>query len=180
MSVFEHSFTLIGLILGLALTHVLSELVRIIRTQGIKSIGLLTPMLAVFVILDVTTFWGILWEMRDELPGVWPVLGIGIILCSLYYIGATYVFPDTNEEWSSLDGYYMKNRRVVLGIMLACFLILAMINGINAGIFLSDPIAKAYVVMLCLTLIAKWRWANVVGLTALIGVDLLAFIPTFL
>ena len=179
MSVFEHSFTLIGLVLGLTLTHVLSELVRIVRAKGLKSLGVLTPLLAVFVILDVTTFWGIVWEMREELPSVWPVLGIGVVLCSLYYVSAAYVFPSADQDWLDLDTYYMQNRRMVLGIMLACFSIVVIISGLNAGIFLRDPISIAYLIILILTIAVPWRWASGIGLCALIGVDLLVFIPQF-
>jgi hypothetical protein len=41
MTVFEHSFTLIGLVLGLALADVRGGLVRIARTRGLKSLGAL-------------------------------------------------------------------------------------------------------------------------------------------
>ncbi len=45
-----------GLVLGLALADVLSGFIRTVRARCLKMLGLLTPMLAIFVVLDVTTF----------------------------------------------------------------------------------------------------------------------------
>ncbi len=56
MSVFEHSFSLIGLVLGLALVEVLGALIRTMKQRHTIKIGWLTPMLAIFVVLDTTTF----------------------------------------------------------------------------------------------------------------------------
>ena len=147
MSVFEHSFALIGLVLGLALAHVLTELVRAFRTHSYKLLGRLTPMLAVFVILDIGTWWGILWGMRDVLPNIWPVLGIGLLISCLYYVAALCVFPESRDDWLDLDAYYMRHRRVVLGLMFLCFA-LSTILSMFLGHWSVDIVAKAYFIVL--------------------------------
>lgn len=179
MNPFEHSFTLIALVLGLALTHVLSEFVRAVRTHGIRALGVLTPLLAIFAILDIATFWGILWEMRLDFRTVWPILGSSIILSSLYYIAASYVFPVPSKGTMDFDAYYMQYRRLILGIMLGCYTVVVLFASVGQGHYSNDPVTNAYLVALILTIIVPWRRLNAVGLVTLIIVDMMAFmIPT--
>jgi hypothetical protein len=176
MTLFEHSFTLIGLLLGLALAEVLAGLVRTARSRGVRALGVLTPLLAIFFVADVATFWGILWGLRSTLPdSIWPVLGVGTLLGGLYYIAATLVFPEARED--DLDAYYMKNRRLVLGLMLLCFVTVTGMTTVREGELATDMVGVAYTIVLFLTFLAPWRWANIAGLSALILVDIWAFFP---
>jgi hypothetical protein len=175
VTIFEHSFTLIGLVLGLALTHVLSEFVRAVREYGFSALGLLTPLLALFAIVDIATFWGILWEIRSHMKAIGLVTGFGILLSSLYYIAACYIFPSPRDHWPDLDTYYMKYRRVVLTMIFLCFAAVVAFASLERGYFIKDPVGRAYMAILLLTIIAPWRWLNAVGLIALIVIDVLAF-----
>ena len=175
MTVFEHSFALIGLVLGLALAHVLTELVRAARAHGFKLLGALTPMLAVFVILDIGTWWGILWDMRDILPNIWPVLGTGLCISALYYVAALLVFPESREDWLDLDNYYLRHRRTVLGLMFACFAATTALHSFLSNSIAMDIVALTYFVVLALTWLVPWKRANLVGLGALIAIDIWAF-----
>lgn len=178
MTVFEHSFTLIGLVLGLALADVLGGLVRIARARGLNSIGLLIPMIAIFIVADITTFWGILWDLRGSMPNsAWPVLGFGILCGSIYYCAATLALPNDLQNWPDLDAYYMKYRRPVLGAMLLCYLIVFTLRVVMTGALTSDPTAYAYMIALALTLLAPGKVTNIVGLAVLIAVDIWAFFP---
>jgi hypothetical protein len=179
MTIFEHSFTLIGLVLGLALAELLSGLVRTVRAQRFKALGLLTPMLATHIIFDITTFWAILWSIRSELPdSIWPVLGFGIALTCMYYVAASLVLPNSPSETTDYDAHYMKNRRIVLGITLACFIIVLLLRSLEAGELRGiDTIVISYVVVMTLTLLAPGRRANIAGLGALLVIDVLTFVP---
>lgn len=177
MTIFDHSFSLIALILGLALVEVLSSFMRAVRNRHETPIGVLTPMLAVFVIGDVTTYWGILWEVRLLLPSIWPTLGLGVLLSSIYYSAASFVFPDREEDWKNLDDYFMRTRRVVFGLILACFMMV-----LAAEIAVGRPFDQAtivedaaYVFLLMFTATAPWKWANILGLLGLNAVIAFSF-----
>jgi hypothetical protein len=175
---FEHSFTLIGLVLGLALADLLSGLVRAVRTRGFKALGLLTPMLAIFFVLDVTTFWGIIWSFRTMMPSsIWPALGFGIVLTSMYYTAASLVLPNSISDTFDFDAYYMDHRRIVLSLMLACYLIVTALGSSATGRLDIDTVGIAWITLVVLTLMAPWKSANRVGLGLLIFVDILAFVP---
>lgn len=120
MTVFEVVFSLTGLVLGLALVSVLSGLAKIMRARSDLQTGWLTPLLGVWLLLDVASFWGMAWEIRDLMPSVWPSLGVGLVLTSLYYLAASLVFPEDLKVESDLDLYFWRNKRTVFALVLAC------------------------------------------------------------
>ncbi len=178
MTVFEHSFSLIGLVLGFALVEVLSALVRTMKERGTARIGWLTPLLAVFVLLDVATFWGIVYGDREILPSLWPTLGVGLVLSSTYYAAASMVFPSNDSEWPDLDEYFMCHRKIVLGLMFIVYM-LTLTAEYYMGHALSNLANRyniAYLVLLLFTAFVPYRKACAVGLCGLITVDTLVFL----
>ena len=178
MSVFEHAFSLIGLVLGLALVEVLGALIRAFKQRHSFRIGWLTPMLAIFVILDTTTFWGIVYENRNILPSIWPTLGVGLVLSATYYAAASMIFPDRQEEWSDLDAYFMGNKLLVLGMLFGTFVVVMAAEAFIGRDFSFSTLVLdgAYLVLLLFTALVPWRKACAVGLAGLIAVDVSAFI----
>ena len=142
MDQFEYVFSLIGLLLGLSLVEVLSGLVKARKARSVVRIGWLTPMLGVIVILHVTSFWGMTWNLRDFLPPtIWQSLGVGVLISGAYYLAASAVFPEHPEQFDDLDSYYWLHKREVFGIILACSLAVQVI-GLARGWSLT-PIAVA-------------------------------------
>lgn len=77
---------------------------------------------------------------------------------------------------SSLDAYYMKYRRPVLGAMLFCYLVVFALAAAMRGAFSTGLTSYAYIIVLTLTLLAPGKSAS--RPRALIAVDIWAFIPT--
>ena len=73
MSQFEFIFTLYSLLLGLSLVELLSGLGRTVKARlhvdetvaDAFKIGWLTPLLGLFVMLDLLSFWSAAWSVRD-------------------------------------------------------------------------------------------------------------------
>lgn len=120
MTIFEMVFNLVGLVLGLALVAVLSGLASSISARPGRTMSLLTPLLGTWVVLDVSAFWGIAWEVRDLLTSLWPSLLIGVVLASVYYLAAALVFPDDVKRHPGLDAHYWTVKRPVIGLVLFC------------------------------------------------------------
>jgi hypothetical protein len=120
MSIFEMLFNLIGLVLGLSLVAVLSGLARTVNGRASGRIGWLTPLLGLWVMLDVSAFWGLAWELRDLVTLLWPSLLFGVVLSSVYYLAAALVFPDDPAAHPDLDAHYWRNKRWVIGLVLLC------------------------------------------------------------
>src|SRR5437868_5287574 len=67
MDSFDLLFSLFSLLIGLAMAEILGDLGRVIDHRKTLRIGWLTPMLALFVLLDLASFWQGLYGYRSLL-----------------------------------------------------------------------------------------------------------------
>jgi hypothetical protein len=112
MSSFEFVFSLFGLVLGLALAEVLGGFGSAIQSRRRHRVGWLTPLLGLFVALDLASFWILAWSIRDDIPADYFSMMAGLLITSLYYLVARLVFPGDREEWPDLDVYYFAHQEV--------------------------------------------------------------------
>lgn len=124
MSDFEYFFTFFGLLLGLTVVEVATKLADAIDAHRRRPIGLLTPLLALFVLLDISTFWLFTWSARDVITISWPVIFWSLVLAILYFLSAALVFPRSEGEWQSLDEHFWARKRFVLGGILTANVLL--------------------------------------------------------
>lgn len=121
MSPFELVFAVYGLLLGLAIAEVLGGFSRTLKlkrgTRPIR-VGWLTPLLGILVILDLTSFWLLAWESRDQIAANYLTLVGVLTIVGIYYLAATLIFPDAPEEWPDFDDWYDKQNRMVIGGLL--------------------------------------------------------------
>lgn len=120
MSNFEFAFSLLYVLLGLSLAAVLGGFARTMQKRHKVRIGWLTPMLGVVVLLDICSFWLFAWALRTAIPIEYLPLMCGLVICGLYYLVASLVFPDELDEWPDLDVYYVTHKRRVIGGMIGC------------------------------------------------------------
>lgn len=126
MSDFEFVFVLFSLVMGLSLVELLTGLGRALevrlhtgRTAPALTFGWLTPLLAVFVILDLLSFWMFAWAVRDFVA-VTRVSMLGVVaFSSAYFLAARLVFPSDPDAFRDLDAHYLQVRRVVFAMLMA-------------------------------------------------------------
>lgn len=121
MTNFEFVFSLLVILLGLALAAVLGGVARVMKVRPRIRVGWATALLAAWVTTETIIFWQIFWHMRAALPPIAAVLFAGFIITSLYYFAAASVFPDELEQVSSLDDYFMQEKARVIGAVLLAF-----------------------------------------------------------
>lgn len=126
MNSFEFVFSLFGLLLGFTLVEVLSGFVRATKSwrthsgqlvEG-SSVGWLTPLLAIFVLLDVASYWDNVWQIRELVAVGFDTIFGGLFIAAGYYFAASMVFPDEPHSWPNLDEWFWLHRRQVLGPLL--------------------------------------------------------------
>ncbi|MBU1324954.1 MAG: hypothetical protein KJ676_06890 [Alphaproteobacteria bacterium] len=115
MSAFEFFFGFYGLILGLSVVEVITGLVRVFKRRQRVRIGWLTPMLALFVLLDISSFWIVAWGAMQTLEVRYGLLVIGLAIAGLYSAAASLVTPDDLEAWPDFDAFYDAHKRYVAG-----------------------------------------------------------------
>ncbi len=123
MSNFEFVFSLFGLLLGFSLVEVLGKLAASVKARPQIRTGWLTPLLSLFVLLDVTGFWSIVWDARNAIPASYGVLVVGLAITGLYYFAVSLIFPSNLEPGMDLDLRYFDHKATVLAILLACQLL---------------------------------------------------------
>jgi hypothetical protein len=114
MSAFEFFFSFYGLLLGLSLAVIATGAATTIQHRGRLRVGWLTPLLAVFVTLDVASFWDFAWTMFRDVPFSYGLLVASLIVAVVYFIAASLVFPHQVEDAMSLDDHFWANKKVVL------------------------------------------------------------------
>jgi hypothetical protein len=119
MSDFEFFFSYYGLVLGLSVAVIVGGLARALNARRDLAIGVLTPLLALFILLDITSFWLFAWDGRDRLVVGWSTLFSGLITAGTYYLASSMLFPHADSGWDSLDQHYWSKKRWVVGGILA-------------------------------------------------------------
>ncbi len=125
MSEFEFVFVLYSLVLGLSLVELLTGIGRTLEFKLARdadhkafAIGWLTPMLALFVILDLLSFWVFAWRVRDAVTAsTGTVFGV-LVFSSAYFLASRLVFPTSPEQFNDLDTHYFRVRRVVFVMLI--------------------------------------------------------------
>lgn len=115
LSAFEFYLSFYGLLLGLSVAEVASGFLNAIGARHKVKIGWLTPLLAIFVFLDITSFWIYIWGIRESVVVNWATMFWGLLVALTYYIAAGLVFPRDLSDVATLDAHYWRNKRIVLG-----------------------------------------------------------------
>jgi hypothetical protein len=176
---FEFVFSLFGLLLGLSLAEVLGGAVRTLKARRRVRVGWLTPLLGLFVMLNLVSFWMGAWNAQALIPVAYPALLIGLAITGVYYMGASLVFPGDADEWPDFDVYYFEHRRQVLGGIWLCNIL---VFGLSWWMRAMAPTALALVVdgvpslLVAAAMISGSRLVGIVSLSGLVAIYLLLWI----
>lgn len=157
MSACEFFFSFYGLVLGLSVSVIATGLATAIQHRRTVRIGWLTPLLAVFVALDIASFWDAAWNAFRDLPFSYGLLVAGLVVALVYFVAASLVFRHQIEDGMSLDNHFWANKKPTLLLMIAAntLLVLAtagLIFGTPNGRFLSLYYGATWLLYLLLIL----------------------------
>ena len=182
MDGFNFAFTLFAIVLGLSLVEVLTGFARALKRRRVVHLGWLTPMLAIFVMLDLTGFWEAGWGSRRFVSPQYGILVIGLLVSGLYYLAASLVFPSEFGERADFDAHYGQHRRQVMGAIFICDIIemgpvlILRASEIPARVWFENALQFSAI----LTCIAtRNKRANVAALAVLIGIYLYTAVMSF-
>ena len=128
MTQFEFVFVLYALLLGLSLVELLGGLGRTLELHFADEadggedtfvVGCLTPLMAIFVMLDLMSFWMFAWSIQNYIT-VGPATLLGVMaFASAYFLAARLVFPGDPKRFRRLDIHYFRVARTIFGILIA-------------------------------------------------------------
>ena len=177
MAGFDYIFELFTLLLGLAMAEVLGGFAMLLKLRGRQRagvdpsvahvhIGWLVPLLGAMILLDQSTFWLRMYDLREVL---WlsdgSVVAV-LILIGAYYLLASLIVPDVHEIWADFDAYYFAHRRLIIGGALLIGLLVSIGEGMlpsppgaTAALARVDPKLEAAQMLLELVQLVALAWA---------------------
>lgn len=183
MDGFNFAFSLFALLLGLSLAEVLTGFARALKRRRVVHLGWLTPLLAFFVMLDLTSFWEFGWSYRKFVTPGYGYLVIGLFVSGLYYLVASIIFPSEFGDRADFDAHYMQHRRQMLGAVMLCDVIevapvmITRFNDVPTRVWFENALQFGAL----LTCIAtRSKRANIVALALLIALYLYSAVMTFI
>jgi hypothetical protein len=179
MDAFEFFFSFYGLLLGFSVAELVGGFARLLDGRRQVKFGLLTPMLALFVAIDIASFWNQAWVIFRPAPYNYALLILGLVVASTFYVAATQVFPRELKAGESLDDHFWAHRKLVLLSVLAAnllivlvFLGLVNINGEIARLNLGPAFwagTTLFMIVTLLAALAPWRWVPPIALAILLA-----------
>ncbi|MDG2522572.1 hypothetical protein P7B02_13565 [Caulobacter segnis] len=88
------------------MVEVVSGFAKLLRARSQIRLGYCTPLLALFILLDLIQFWTDTWNGYQNVPVNAAVLTVALAIAAIYYLAASLIFPDHPEEWETMDAYY--------------------------------------------------------------------------
>jgi hypothetical protein len=164
MDKFEFFFSLLSLLLGLAMTQLAGGMASALKRRKQLHVGWVTPLAALVICLDIASFWPDLWASRSFVEIQLPHILTGVALCLGYYMAASFVFPDDLNQVHDLDAWYFQTRHFALGGTLALSIAFMIVGELMQG----SRLAKMSVAM------ALWSLRGWLVYIALLLVALLA------
>lgn len=143
MSAFDLVFAVFGLLLGLAIAEVLGGFARVLKMKRAAKpvrVGWLTPLLGLFVMLDLTSFWGTAFSMREQMDASYLTLVVVLAIVGVYHLVASVIFPDEPEQWPDFDDWYDRQNRLVIGGLLGINIATMIVQGVLDSV---HPVAEA-------------------------------------
>ena len=138
MSAFEFFFSFYGLLLGLSVAELVGGFARVLHERERIRFGWLTPALALFVAIDIATFWNQAWVIFRGAPFNIFLLLVSLSIAATFYVAASVTFPRVSAEGAhervDLDAHFWANKRAVM-----LLLVLANLLMMSGSIWMSLP-----------------------------------------
>lgn len=127
MSAFEFFFSFYGLLLGFSVAELIGGFARLVHERKSVTFGLLTPLLGLFVAIDIASFWVQAWLAFRNAPFNYSLLVLGLVVAAVFYVAASMVFPRAIGARTNLDSHFWEHRRWVLLAVMGANLLMTLV-----------------------------------------------------
>lgn len=116
---FIHIRVLVGVVLGLGLTRMLTGVGKFIQHPGHKPLYATHLVWVPVVILDVIHFWWFELGLARIQPWPFELFVFVLFYAFLFYLMATLLIPDNIGEYANYEDYFISRRRWFFGLLAA-------------------------------------------------------------
>ncbi|MBB3147725.1 hypothetical protein FHS21_004157 [Phyllobacterium trifolii] len=120
--VFTHVRVIIGIVLGLSVSRLLTGIARIIQHPQRKNIYVVHLGWVLFAFLTVVHFWWFEFYLHALVLWKFEAYLFVIFFASLHFLACSMLFPDSMEGYSGYEDYFMSRRAWFFGILVSIFI----------------------------------------------------------
>lgn len=119
--IYFHVRVIVGLVIGLALTRVLSGIAQIVQHPGKKPLYATHLIWAAIILVSSLHFWW--WEFGLIRVQIWrfELFAFVLFYAFLFYLLACLLFPEEMEEYQGYEDYFLSRRRWFFGLLAATY-----------------------------------------------------------
>jgi hypothetical protein len=121
--IFTHVRVIIGIILGLSVSRLLTGVARIIQHPQRKNIYAVHLGWVLFAFLTVVHFWWFEFYLHQLVQWKFETYLLVIFFASLHFLACSLLFPDSMEGYDGYADYFMSRRSWFFGILISIFLV---------------------------------------------------------
>ncbi len=120
MDQFEYFFGFYSIVLGLSVVELLAGVARAIENRSSLKLSPLTLLLALFLAMDLSSYWLQAWMLYRGAPLSMAIITHGLIAAGSYFVAAYLVFPRSAKlkRGEGVDDHFWMTRRWVFGAVL--------------------------------------------------------------
>lgn len=179
MSNFELFMAFFGLLLGLAVAELMSGFANLARAKERPKIGLITPVLGLFIFLSIMVSLLDAFRKLQDVPVSLAGFALPTLIGIAHFVAAIAAVPREPASWESLDNYFFQRRVWSAGMLLAATVLTLgielrftteMIQNGEWSRFANYAASNAlWLIGHVVTLTARKRWLVLAGFGLLIG-----------
>jgi hypothetical protein len=117
--IYFHVRVLIGLVLGLGLTRILSGVSKIVQQPEHKKLYATHLLWVAVVLVSAIHFWWFEFGLIRIGPWRFELFVFVLFYAFLFYLMASLLFPDEMGDFASYEEYYFSRRRWFFGLLAA-------------------------------------------------------------
>jgi hypothetical protein len=152
--IFVHVRVLVGIVIGLGLTRVLTGIARFMQHPKQKPLYLTHLVWLAVVLLSAIHFWWFELGLAAIRPWPFELFVFVILYAFLFYLMATLLIPDDIDEFATWEDYFLSRRRWFFALLAATIpvdLVDTLIKGpaYFQSLGLEYPVRLGLVLVLC-------------------------------
>ena len=121
--VFTHVRVIIGIILGLSVSRLLTGIARIIQHPQRRNIYPVHLGWVLFTLLTVVHFWWFEFYLHQLVLWKFEAYLFVIFFASMHFLACAMLFPDSMEGYTGYEDYFMSRRGWFFGIVISIFIL---------------------------------------------------------
>lgn len=119
--VFLHVRVLIGVVLGLGLTRILSGIAALVQHPDRRALYAAHLVWVAALLVMIVHFWW--WEFALERIVTWrfELFAFVLLYAFLFYLLASLLFPERMDDYTGYEDYFLSRRAWFFGLLIASF-----------------------------------------------------------